>query len=101
MFDLKSKTTNALLTPGGVFNIEGDMLKIDNQEDKLQGVFFVNTQTKKEHKAAYLYQNMPKNLQIELPTTLLTGSYQVEVRTNLNGSKDLRKGKLTMSLAVM
>ncbi|NJO92033.1 MAG: DUF4469 domain-containing protein, partial [Chloroflexia bacterium] len=58
LFDLKSKTANETLTPGGMAEIQGQLLKADTTADD-EGIYFVLENGGGEIKVAYIYQNFP------------------------------------------
>jgi len=49
---------------------------------------------------AYFYLLYPKNLQFEIPESLVAGSFTIEVRNRAHGGKTLRTGKLDYTLQV-
>jgi hypothetical protein len=99
VIDMKSKTSDQQLSVGGMAEIQGDMLKIDeNAVD--EGIFIISENGGGEIKVSYLYQNYPKNLQFEIPDSLKAGSYRLEVRNRAHKGKGLRAGSLDFSLIV-
>ena len=97
--DMKSKTNNLNLTPGGMAEVQGQLLKI-NETVSDEGIFIISTNGGGETKVNYLYQNYPKNLQFEIPVTLTSGSYKLEVRNRAYNCKILRIGRLEITLNV-
>ena len=99
LYDLVSESTNDQLTPGGIAHLNGELLKFD-KGDPQQGVFFKsgNQETRVEPKL--VARNMPSELIFMVPATLKKGTYQVELRTVLHGSKKLRVAKLADELTV-
>lgn len=101
VFDRKSKTTDDQMTPGHTLEIAGERLKIVDTEADEQGVFLVNTQRAEEVKVPHLFQNTPKSLHAELPDTLSTGTYRLEVRTAVHNAKEIRTGFASFTLTVL
>jgi hypothetical protein len=97
--DMKSKTNDQTLTPGGMAELQGEMLKIDETADD-EGIFIVSGNGGGETKVAYLHQNYPKCLQFEVPEILKQGSYKVEVRNRAHKGKTIRVGILEFTLNV-
>lgn len=92
VFDTKAKTTESL-TPGYMFDIQGDLIKIEDETDPAQGVFLINTKDEAEVRVEYIHHNGTKNLQVEIPEGLTSGDrYRLEIRSAIRGSKDIRKG---------
>ncbi len=96
--DVASDTSNETLTPGGVGEITGSLLKVD-EDGAEQGVFFVATDGTTT-KSPTLIRNKPGNLIFMIPDSLTSGSYDVEVRVVLKNTKQLRAGRLNYSLIV-
>ncbi len=100
VFDVKTKS-NEQLTADRMFDIYGSQLKIENAEDPAQGVFLVSTQKEKEVKVEYIHHNGYRKLQVELPAGLKTGEkYRLEIRTTVNGGKEIRTGSYHKVLSV-
>ena len=97
LYDNTAEMKDETLTPGGG-KIIGSMLKYD-EADLLQGIFFINvangTATRVTGK---LLRNKPGELIFIIPSNLTAGTYRVEVRTLVNGSKVLRTGALPYEL---
>ncbi len=101
VFDVKSKSSE-LLTPDRMFDIYGDLVKIENEADPVQGVFLVSTQQEEEIRVNYLHHNGVTKLQVEIPEGLTSGSkYRLEIRTTVNKSKDIRTGRYDPILTVV
>jgi len=98
--DLKSKTSDSNITPGGMAEIQGEMLKIDEAADD-EGVFIISTNGGGEIKVSYLHQNYPKCLQFEVPESLKPGTYKLEVRSRAHKGKNIRVGVLVYTLNVV
>lgn len=98
-FDQFSETGSNVITPKGSAYIKGRRLKI-NEADSSQGIYFINTKTGAEAKAAgKLLKNMPAELIFANPF-LPPGKYTIEVRNTQNKSAVLRKATLPKALTV-
>ena len=97
--DISSQTRNEIITAGGVGELNGGMLKL-NTQDPEQGVFFI-AEDGTETKAGRIIRNKPANLIFTIPDDLTPGSYEVEVRAILRGTKTMRKGRLAAPLNVI
>ena len=89
--DYESGTINSQLTPGGVVEIYGSLLKHDPEDEK-QGVFLVSDGD--EMKAGPLVRNKPSTLMVSLPDNLPAAEYEVEVRANLRRTSSIRRGNI-------
>jgi hypothetical protein len=99
-FDNVSESQDEIITPGGGGRIVGSLLKYD-EADALQGVFFINTGSSSVAKVtAKLLRNKPGELIFTIPGSLVAGTYRIEVRTFIKGSKTLRIGALSSDLTV-
>ena len=96
--DFNSGTQDETLTPGGAAEIRGSHLKVDTAEAD-QGVFFIAADGT-ETKAQTIMRNMPANLIFMVPDSLVSGEYDVEVRSILRGHNDMRTGRLDSALVV-
>jgi hypothetical protein len=100
VFDVKSKTADAL-TPGHMFDIHGELIKVEDEEDPAQGVFLISTQNEEEVRVEYIYHNGIKRLQVEIPEDLSAGDrYRLEIRSTVNKGKDIRTGAYEKVLTV-
>ncbi len=99
IFDIKSKTNNQTLTPGGMAELHGQLLKIDETATD-EGMYFISENGGSEMKVSYIYNNYPKSVQFEVPETLSAGNYRLEVRNRAHNGKSVRKGLLENSLVV-
>ncbi|MDR8392863.1 DUF4469 domain-containing protein [Aliifodinibius sp. S!AR15-10] len=98
-YDYNSETQDQVITPQGAARITGSLLKFDEQ-DQDQGVFFVNTSDGTETRVNIkMIKNKPGELIISNPR-LEAGHYRLEVRSLLDGTKDIRKGALPDELTV-
>lgn len=95
--DLSSGTRNDQLTPGNIAQVRGSHLKFD-AGDPAQGVFLVAANGI-ETKVVSVSRNKPAQLDFLVPR-LSPGEYTLEIRTVLNGGKDLKKGILPATLLV-
>ncbi len=94
--DLKNNVINESFSPGQIVSMKGSLLKF-NEEDELQGVFFIaanNTETK----VSNMVKNKPSELMFFAPEGLTEGNYQVEVRTIFHNGKTMKKGRLLVDL---
>ena len=97
--DLMSESTNEQLTPGGIAHLNGELLKFEGA-DPQQGIFFRSGNQETRVVTKTVARNMPAELIFMVPATLKKGTYQVEVRTVLHGSKKLRIAKLPDEVVV-
>lgn len=98
--DNVSDTQDEILTPGGGCTLTGSLLKFDEVVPE-QGIFFVNVGNGSAKKVVgKLLRNKPSELIFNCPLDLTTGLYRLEVRTLLNGTKDIRTGALPYQLTV-
>ena len=98
--DFESDEKNTIITPKGTAIVSGERLKIEDTEADDQGVFFINMSDASEYKARKIKVNEPKNLTLLLPSNMPQGEYSVEVRTPVNGSKNIRTGVLPTRVKV-
>lgn len=96
--DIASDHFNETLTPGGVGEITGSLLKID-PEDEDQGIYFIASDGT-ESKVTTIIRNKPGNQIFMIPNGLVSGEYELEVRTILHHTKQVRKGRLNHTLIV-
>lgn len=91
--DKGSSSSDEFITPNKIARIIGSNLKFD-ESDPAQGIFFINTANKKEVKVdnADLLDNTGSKLSFQIPATLASAEYVVEVRSTMSG-KDLRSGR--------
>lgn len=99
LYDLVSETTSKQITPGGIAHLKGKLLKFD-PADVQQGIFFKNGTQETKADVKTVARNMPGELIFVAPANLKTGTYQVEVRTVLHGSKKLKTAKLEEQIQV-
>jgi hypothetical protein len=96
--DVNSDTTNETLSPGGVGEIRGSLLKLDPEEDD-QGVFFIASDGTETRAETYI-RNKPANLIFMIPDSLSSGEYEIEVRAILHNTKEVRSGRLKGTVVV-
>lgn len=99
LYDLVSESTNEQLTPGGIAHLNGELLKFDGA-DPQQGIFFKSGNQETRVVPKMVARNMPSELIFMVPATLKKGTYQVELRTVLHGSKKLKTAKLSDEVTV-
>lgn len=99
IIDLKSKTIDQILSPGGMAEVQGTLLKIDETTTD-EGIYIISENGGGETRVNYLYNNYPKSLQFEIPEGLSAGTYKIEVRNRAHSGKSLRIGRLEQSLNV-
>ena len=80
-----SKTVNSLLTPGGVFEITGNRLRIDGRDTSALGLY-LRDQDGAETKVDLLLRNEPRYLSGQFPTGLPSGTYKLVVKTQVGTS---------------
>ncbi|WP_310686760.1 DUF4469 domain-containing protein [Aliifodinibius sp. S!AR15-10] len=90
--DYESGTTNRKLTPGGVVEIYGSLLKHDPGDEE-QGVFLI-PKGGNEMKAGPFMQNKPSRLMVALPDELPAGEYELEVRAIIRYNSSIRYGRI-------
>jgi len=88
---------NKSATPGKVGDISGELLKFD-ASDAQQGVFFISGA--QEYRAAKYLHNTAGLLSFYIPEELIAGTYRVEIRAILTGTKSIRIGTLDAVLTV-
>lgn len=96
--DIMSNTV-AQLTKGGLGELKGEQLKI-NEAEADEGIFIINIADNSETKVERLHQNFPGNLQFIIPATLTAATYALEVRNRAHKGKELRKGRLDTTVTV-
>jgi hypothetical protein len=98
--DTLSGSTNDIITPGGVIQVLGSRLKVD-EENILNGVFLID-EYGTETKLPVIVENKPARIIVMLPVTLAAGNYFLEARTTFTysgkESKTLRVGRLHKEL---
>jgi hypothetical protein len=97
--DINSDALNETLTAGGVGQLSGSRLKIE-ETDATQGVFLIHNSTGTETRVAKIIRNKPAELLFMIPAGLASGDYTLEVRVVFKGTKELRRGTLPYDLTI-
>ncbi|MBI9034070.1 MAG: DUF4469 domain-containing protein [Bacteroidales bacterium] len=95
--DLASGTRNETITSGKIGSIKGSRLKF-NPAEATQGIFFIATDNT-NYKVDMITVNKPSELHFLTPD-LPAGDYQLQVRTVLRDTAQLRTGTLEYTLTV-
>ena len=95
--DLGSGTRNDQLTPGNIAQVRGSRLKYD-AGDPAQGIFLIASDGT-ETKVNTVAHNKPGQLDFLVPV-LEPGEYQLEVRSLMNKTTEIRRGSLSALLTV-
>lgn len=96
--DHARESRNDKLTPGGVGELRGKLLKVDPEAAK-QGVYFLGDDGG-EVKSPLVIRNKPSNLLFEVPESLAIGDYTLEIRSIVKRTSSIRTGQLGDSLTV-
>jgi hypothetical protein len=96
--DFSSDTSNSQLTPGGVIEVRGKLLKHDPDEEE-QGLFFIASDGS-ETRASSPIRNKPSSVYVSVPDELTAGEYTLEVRVKLRFTTTIRRDRLDTSLTV-
>lgn len=91
VYDLKSRQTDGILSPGHLIEIHGQKLKL-NTELADEGIFLINNADELEIKISQLHTNRPGKLAAMLPDNLASGTYLLEVRNRPIRNKTLTTG---------
>ncbi len=94
IYDWGSDSYDQKLTSGDVLEISGENLKIHNNMEDQEGVFFVNQSDGTEVRQDKFRMNEPKTLTLRVPE-LTAGNYRMEVRNSSRNGKTLRVGLFT------
>jgi len=97
-WDIASQTKNEAITPGGVGEISGSRLKVDESDEK-QGIFLLGTNGSVT-KIETIIRNKPSNLLFFIPYELSKGKYQLEVRALFQHTTTLKVGRQVQHLVV-
>ncbi len=98
--DNGSITTNDQVTVGNIGTVYGSRLKYDKTQAD-EGVYLVATaggETKVANTA--VQTNKPSTVLFLIPTGLVAGTYNLEVRARISGGTQLRVGRLDATLTV-
>jgi hypothetical protein len=98
VLDYSTMEENATITPGGAAEINGELLKIDT-EDPEQGLFFIQNGT--TTKVDVLIRNLPSDLIFNIPTSLVAGEYQLEIRNKIHKTDKTLKSTLFQHLLMV
>ncbi len=85
--DVVSGKTNETLTPGGVIQIWGSLLKIEGDHPDV-GLWFV-PETGEAVKASVIVTNKPASIIAMIPSELAAGSYQLRIATQFSSGASL------------
>lgn len=96
--DVASGSVNDVLSAGGVGELSGNDLKVD-MDDEQQGIFLISSDGT-ENRILTMVRNKPSNLIFVIPDGLTAGTYSLELRAVLPGTKNLRSGLLDAELTV-
>ena len=104
VIDVKSGTTNDLITPNRNIKIKGSKIKLAGDNPEV-GLYFIHQITGETTKAdaSDIATNNPSELIVIVPE-LKAGTYSIEIRTHYNGSrnvKDLRTAIFDKGLTVI
>lgn len=92
--DVVSGTINSNLTPGGVVQLWGSLLKLAGDDPEV-GLWFV-PETGAPLKAEVIVTNKPASLIAMIPATLPAGSYTLRVVTQYSGGLILKTPKVNV-----
>ena len=81
-----SKTVNSLLTPGGIFEVTGERLRIDGTDSAVIGLY-LRARNGTETKVNVLLRNEPNCLSGQLPADLPSGTYKLVVKTQVGANR--------------
>jgi|GEM_PF-666706 len=96
--DLGSDTSDTTVTPGHIGTLSGQRLKF-NASLSDEGVFLIPTAGGDAVKVTAIQSNLPRELVFLVPTLTASANYYLEVRARLNGSDELRTGRLGKTLS--
>ncbi len=84
--DAATGKTDGTITAGDDIIIEGEKIKIQDEGDEAQGVFFVDSEGKEHRVNRRLTVNKPAQLIARVPADLAEGAVTLIVRTKYTGS---------------
>nr|VFJ53974.1 MAG: DNA-binding domain-containing protein [Candidatus Kentron sp. DK] len=100
--DIGSGDTDGALTPGNIGTLNGHRLKFDPAKAD-EGIFLLpvkaTADSPKETRITVVQKNKPSQLVFLVPADLAKGGYQLEVRARVQGSTELRLGRLDATLS--
>jgi hypothetical protein len=84
--DVASGKVNEVLTPGGMANIKGTLIKIEGDKPEI-GLFLTNqdTQVVTQVPATAIGLNEPKTIMFVVPADLAAGSYLLSIASQFSG----------------
>lgn len=97
--NVKSGTTNNLLTPGSIGQLVGSELKF-NPANAEEGIYLTH-ETGTETKITELAIRTEGKLLFTIPTGLVTGGYEIEVRKGYGKTATIRTGVLHKQLQII
>lgn len=97
--NVKSGTTNDLLTPGSIGQLVGSELKF-NPANAEEGIYLTH-ETGTETKVTELAIRTEKKLLFTIPAALATGGYRIEVRKGYGKTATIRTGLLHEQLQIV
>ena len=101
VYDFFLESRNDLLQPGGILQVKGKYLKIVDESDEREGVFFYHTASKKQYRAKLLYRNTPLQLELRIPDKLPEGTYFLEIQSRVQAShRKIRHVRYSLPLVV-
>lgn len=92
VYDWGSELRNEMLTPGDVLEVMGSELKLHDNLEEEEGVFFLSQADDSEVRATQIRTNEPKTLTMRIPDSLTAGTWRLEVRNTTRKGKTLRTG---------
>jgi hypothetical protein len=93
-------STHSQASKGGIGVIIGSELKF-NTANVAEGIFFVNVATNAETKVTEVAQRTEGKLMFMIPSTLVAGTYYVEVRKAYTSSNSIRSDAFETNLTVV
>ena len=98
--DVNTQNTNSIMTPGGIAQVVGEELKF-NPANAAEGIYFVATDGTAT-KVDIIASRTEGKLVFSIPSTLVTGSYTLEVRKGYGSTTIVvRTGNLQDALQVI
>lgn len=97
-FDARAKISNGIVSPGFIGTVIGEELKFD-QNNAAEGIYFIagnGTETKVE----VISTQTDGKLSFNVPSSLTSGDYRIEVRKLYKINNELRRGSLGETLHV-
>lgn len=88
--DASTGKTDGTITAGDDIVLDGEKIKIADEADEAQGVFFVDSEGKEHRVTRHLTVNKPTQVIARVPSDV-SGEVKVVVRTKFTGSATLLK----------